>query len=636
MMAVLATAVVQSKAQTILNYGTFGVSKEEFLKAYNKNKTPITDKEKAVRDYVDLYANFKMKVKEAQLMKLDTLEQLKTDLNNFRHQIEENYLSDERSFNTLMQEAFQRSQWDVHLIRYTMTMEENDDPEDTLRRYQDVQQFYQQLKSNKPGDEIVMPIDIKLVDMGFVTVFTLPYTIENIAYGLKPGQISAPYRGKKAWHIFQLKEKRKGAGKWKVAQILFTSPDNADDATKARAQQLADSVYQLIQNGTDFNYLARTFSDDKLTYLNGGEMPEFGTGKYDYSFEKEVTQLQQDGAISTPFTTPFGWHIVKRLSHTEIPDSFSDDALQFELRQKIMQDDRVKIAKDKFAADIIGKIGFKVNNLIKQEDLFRYVDTVMLDPEASAAYTESPISKKAVIFFSKGNVKGEDWLNFARDYKMNGEVYKGETNEEIWEKYKTVASIDYYRKHLEEYSADFKYQMQEFREGNLLFEIMERKVWSKASADTAGLRQHYEANAAQYKWAASADVLILNAVSEKLANEALDSLKAGSDWHHLVDVHQGELQGDSARFELTQINGVETAAPGSFSIVVRNADGTATLIRYYRHYPSGEQRSFEDARGMVINDYQNELEKKWLAALKKKYPVRVNEVILKQVIKEIK
>jgi peptidyl-prolyl cis-trans isomerase SurA len=277
-----------------------------------------------------------------------------------------------------------------------------------------------------------------------------------------------------------------------------------------------------------------------------------------------------------------------------------------------------------------------VNAAIKTEDLLRYVDTVMLDPDASYAYKESPISKKALITFSKGNVKGEDWLNYARDYKLNGEIYKGESNEQIWEKYKIAASIDYYRKHLEDYSAEFRYQLQEFKEGNLLFEIMERNVWSKASADTAGLRAYYEANAAQYKWAASADVLILNAVSEQLAKLAQDSLKAGKKWQDLIDINQGELQGDSARFEIAQIGGDENAPAGSFSSVVRNADGTATFIQYFRHYPAGQQRSFEDARGMVINDYQNVLEKKWLAALKKKYPVRVNEVILKQIIKEIK
>ncbi len=622
-------------AQIVLTYGNNAVNKEEFLKAYNKNKTPVADKEQSVRDYVTLYANFKMKVKEAQLMKLDTLEQLKTDLDNFRHQIEENYMSDERTFKALMDEAFQRSQSDLHVIRYTIPVDDNMDPEDTARRYEDIKGLYEQLKANKPGEEIVMSTDVKLIDMGYVTVFSLPYTFENIIYALKPGQFSAPYRGKKGWHIFQLIDKRKSAGKWKVAQILFTSPDNADEATKSKAAHLADSVYALLQSGSDFASMARIYSDDKLTYLNGGEMPEFGTGKYDYSFEKEVNRLANDGDISAPFHTPFGIHIVKRLSHAAVPDSMTDDALQFELRQKIMQDDRVKAAKDKFATDILSKIGFKVNTTVKPEDLYRYVDTVMIDPETTTAFTQSTISNKVLISFAKGSVKGTDWLNFAKDFKLNGEIYKGETNEQIWEKYKTVAAVDYYRKHLEEYNPEFRYQVQEFREGNMLFEIMERKVWSKASTDTAGLKKYYEANATNYKWAASADVLIMNAISEAAAQQALDSLKAGQNWHDLVDVKQGELQGDSGRFEIAQINGKEDAETGSYSAVVRNADGTATFIKYFKHYPTGEQRSFEDARGMVINDYQTVLEKKWLAELKKKYPVWVNEAVVKSIVKEM-
>jgi peptidyl-prolyl cis-trans isomerase SurA len=624
------------EAQVVLNYGSNTVNKDEFLRAYNKNKTPVADKEKSVREYVELYAGFKMKVKEAQLLKLDTLEQQKTDLENFRHQIEDNFMNDEHTFKLLMQEAFQRSQYDLHVVHYTLPIDESMDPADTLKSYSDFKMFSEKLNSKNEADLLKLPAMVKSADMGYVTVFSLPYKYENIIYNLKPGQASALYRSKKAWHVFQLIDKRKSAGKWKVAQILFTSPDNADENTKARAVALADSVYQLLKSGSDFASMARIYSDDKLTYLNGGEMPEFGTGKFDYSFEKEVTQLNTDGEISKPFRTPFGIHIVKRISHSLIPDSLNDDALQFELKQKIMQDERVKTAKDRFAADIIKKIGFKVNSSVNTNDLFRYVDTVMLETESSYAFKESPISQKTIISFAKSGVKGEDWLNYAKDYRLNAEVYKGESNAEIWEQYKNVAALDYYRKHLEEFSADFKYQMQEFREGNLLFEIMERKIWSRAATDTEGLRKYYDANAAQYKWASSADVLIINCITKALAQQSMDSMLAGKDWHELVDTKQGEVQADSGRYEIAQINGREDAAAGSYSTIIQNADGTATFIRYFKQYQAGGQRSFDDAKGLVINDYQTLLEKKWVDELKKKYPVKVNEVILKQIINEIK
>ena len=123
-------------------------------------------------------------------------------------------------------------------------------------------------------------------------------------------------------------------------------------------------------------------------------------------------------------------------------------------------------------------------------------------------------------------------------------------------------------------------------------------------------------------------------MSEDVANEAQAQIKAGNSWKMLVEEKQGELQGDSGRFELTQINGNANAVLGSFSPVVKNVDGTATFMQYFKIYGGGEQRSFEDSKGMVINDYQNVVEKRWIEELRKKYQVKVNEVLLKQIAKE--
>jgi len=627
----MALASANSQAQTLITYGSNTVGKDEFLRAYNKNKTPVTDKEKSIRDYIDLYANFKLKVKAAETMRLDTSAQLVTDLQNFRQQIEENYMNDDKAINVLLDEAFIRSQQDLHVIRFTSPIDESN-PADSARVYKAFMDAYGQVKSGNTNYATLTTPDVKWADMGFVTVFSLPYVYENIVYDLKPGEVSKPYRSKKAWHFFKLTEQRRSAGKWRIAQILFSFPPNAEEATLAATRKLADSVYQLALNGSEFASLARTYSDDKLTYLTGGEMTEFGTGKFDYQFEKEVFSLNKDGDISKPFSTLFGIHIVKRLGFTPTPTDRQDAALAYELKQKLMQDDRVKAAKEKFTKEVASKIGLKVIPSVKQEDLFRFADTVMNDPMGESANT-LPISSKNILSFAKGTAKGADWLNFVRDFKTNPEMYKGETYPEIWEKYKSVAALDYYRKHLEDYSPEFRYQLQEFREGNMLFEVMEKKVWSQAANDTVGLKAYYKAHMPQYKWSASADVLIMNCISEKLAKDALDSLKAGKDWRELVELKQGELQGDSGRFELSQLNGSEKATAGAYSDISINADGSATFIRYYRFYEADQQRSFEDSRGMVINDYQQVLEKKWLEELKKKYPVKVNEAVVKELIR---
>ena len=278
------------------------------------------------------------------------------------------------------------------------------------------------------------------------------------------------------------------------------------------------------------------------------------------------------------------------------------------------------------------KIGFTVSPAVKEADILRYADTAMTHSDMSDAATTTNISDKVIVNMKGGKLKGSDWLTFVLDYKSNPELYKNESNAELWQKFKTLSALDFYKKHLESYNDDFKYQLQEFREGNLLFEIMERNVWSKAGKDSVGLKAYYEAHRSQYTWGPSADVLVLNAVNETLAQEMLDSLQAGKAWQQLVDVHQGELQADSSRFELAQLNYNKDIPAGKYTSITRNPDGTATFVKYFRFYPDGDGRSFEDANGRVINDYQLVLEKKWLEDLKKKYQPKVNEMLLKQII----
>lgn len=628
---VITTLCASVHSQTVFTYGNTPVSKEEFLRAYNKNNTPVTDKEKAIREYLDLYSNFKLKVKAAEVLRLDTLPQIQYDVANFRRQVEENYMSDEKGSAKLMDEAFIRMQKDLHVIHFSVTV-----TEDSLRAYQQITAAYNALETGETNyQSIADNSNAKFGDLGFVTVFSLPYEYENIVYALQTGQVSKPYRSKKAWHLFKVVEERKSIGKWKVAQLLFTYPPDASEEVRKATFKKADSVYHLLMNGADFTKIAREYSDDKLTYMNGGEMPEFGTGRYDLQFENEVFKLKSDNELTKPFTTGYGVHIVKRIAFAPTPVDKESAGLQFELKQKLMQDSRINEAKESFAKDIIKLVAFKKMATVKDADLYRYADSMVSSP-ATANPDKFPISNKTIATFKNGSVDGADWLKFVRDYKLNPEQYKGETNPELWKLYVTFSSLEYYKKHLEEYNVDFRYQMKEFREGNMLFEIMERNVWSKAASDSIGLLKQYQANKASYKWAASADVLIFNCSNEKLATEALDELKKGKYWKEISEMPDAGLQADSGRYELSQITDPGMSGipkENTFSSILKNTDGSATFVKYLKVYPADQQRSFEEAKGLVINDYQNVIEKEWIDALRKKYPIKMNDLVIKEIIR---
>ena len=628
-------------SQTLFTYGNNGVAKEEFLRAYNKNKTPVADKEQALREYLDLYSKFKLKVKAAMDQRLDTLPQLMNDLKNFRSQIDESYMNNDHAINELVDEAFLHSQKDLHVFHFFTALDAKTSKTDSVKAVNAMQDIYNELAAGKNDyDKLAADISAKYVpvksaDIGYITAFAVPYEYEKIIFGLKTGEAAKPYRSKKGLHIFKILDERKNPGKWRVAQILLAQPPGEQSTNSKLLQQKVDSIYIKLKEGADFADMAKQYSDDKLTYIAGGEMPEFTSGRYEIPFEKEVFKLGNDGEISKPFITTYGFHIVKRLGVKPTPVDINDFTYRYDLKQKVLQDSRINAAKELFIKAVLKEVAVKRNAAVKDAELFRYADSVVKNP-AGYETKKFSINNKIIYSFAKSSLKGKDWLSFIREYKTNPELYKGESNAELLEKFVSLKSQEYYRTHLEDYNAEFRYQMEEFKDGNLLFEIMERKVWSSAINDSVGLKKYYTEHKNKYLWKASADILVFSCNSKKVADESYAALSQGKDWKKIAAESNNTVQSDSGRYELTQIALAEDIKPSPgliTAITVNPTDGTAGFIKIVNLHSANEQRSFDEARGLVINDYQNILEEKWIEELKKKYPLKVDEKVFQSLLK---
>lgn len=626
-------------AQTLFTYGNTAVDKEEFIRAYNKNNTGTDDKEKALKEYLELYSKFKLKVKAAKDARLDTLPQLSGDLQTFRSQIEDTYMNDEEAMNNLVNEAFTNAQKDLHVLHFFTALAANATAADSAKSFKAMQKIYADVMAGATEyTKIAAAVSdattkIKAADVGYITAFLLPYEFEKIIYALKKGEASKPYRSKKGLHIFKVTDERKAVGKWKVAQILLAMPPGNAVVNNKILQQKADSLYLLLKAGADFAELAKIYSDDKLTYLSGGTLPEFTTGKFEPSFEAAVFALAKDGDFTAPFATPYGWHIVKRINVLPVQTTKKDAAYFYEIKQKVQQDSRVNAAKDLFTKNVIKTVNYKRNTSVKDAELFRFADSVVANP-AKNGVKEFAVSNK-IILTGKNNIKGTDWLNFVREYKTNPEIYKGENNAALLQKFITIKSLEYYKAHLENYNPAFRYQMEEFKEGNLLFEIMERKIWSSAATDIPGLMQYYNQHKSKYLWGSSADVIIYSCNNKTIADDAVAAVQKGTSWKKIAEQSNSTIQTDSGRYELEQItlpNGVQPAAGMLTPVVVNTTDGTAGFIKILKLHPANDQRSFEEAKGLVINDYQNILEEKWIAELRKKYPVKIDEKVFQTLI----
>ena len=639
-----------SAQQPLFTLDGKGTSKEEFLKAYNKNNSGSKASEKMYRDYLELYIRYKLKVQAAYEAQLDTLAGQRTELQNFRSQVAESYLKDASSLDRLVKEAFTRGQKDIHISHIFIGFPKNFAGNDTTKAYEKSMLAYNELKKGKKFNETALlysedpSVKSNQGNLGYITVFTLPYTLENLAYSIPVGQVSKPFRSKGGYHIFRNDGERKAFGRIKVAQILLSFPPGATEATRVATHHKADSIYALLQKGGDFASLARVNSGDNLSYQLGGELPEFGIGHYDSAFEAIAFGLDKEGAISKPAPSDFGYHIIRLIARKPFPKQFDEETGSI-LKQQVLNDPRIEVSRKALFARIYQQTNLQRASFSEPE-LLVFTDSAMRNMGFSSY---GSLNYSTTLFsFTQRSYTVKDWFDYVRTVRGGG----AQVSKDLFERYIERVAMDYYRNHLEEYNKDFAFQLAEFKEGNLLFEIMQRKVWDKASTDSTGLRNYYEAHKSKYWWEASADALLFTSASQQQAEDLKAKLQSHgvANWRQWTDSAGATTQADSGRYEVAQIPGagggaagsggagaasagmgsVTGLAPGTFTAFTANkTDNTVSFAYILNYYRGRSPRNYRDARGFVINDFQTSLEDQWIATLKKKYPVKVDEQVFK-------
>ncbi|MEO6314901.1 MAG: peptidylprolyl isomerase [Chitinophagaceae bacterium] len=629
--ALLLLIACTAQSQTLFSYGKKDVSKEEFLRAYNKNNTAGSNTEKAYREYLELYTRFKLKVQAAYDAKLDTLSGQATELQNFRSQIIEGFMNDESSVQLLVDEAFLRSQKDLRVSHIYIPFAGGD----TLPAYQKAMEAWTRIQGGADFASIAETwsadpsVRTTKGDLGYITAFTLPYEFETIAYATPTGKTAKPYRSRTAYHIFKVTAERPAVGRMKAAQILVALIPDADNTEKEKKKILADSIYTALQHGASFKDLVTRYSNDNISFQSGGVLPEFGAGRYSEDFENAAFGLAKDGDISKPVRTSFGFHIIQRIERVPVNTDKTNAAAMALLKQAVQADKRILVAKQMLAQKAMKATGYKLA-LVNDKLLAAYADSVY----AGKKPQQLPVMNDNTVLFSfpQQKVTAQDFSKYVNSIKNTPELLRGKSTPQLETQYAETVAMEYYRKRLETYNKEFASQLQEFKDGNLLFEIMQRRVWDKAAMDSTGLQKFYGNNKNKYWWEPSADVILFTCSDSASAVKAKNTLgKNPSDWKNLVQNSDGTIQADSGRFELTQlpVSVSSDIKAGNIAEPVKSSTDNITTFAYtIKVYKDRAPRNFEDARGFVINDYQSFLEDKWIATLKQKYPVKINEPVL--------
>jgi peptidyl-prolyl cis-trans isomerase SurA len=630
----LMVAATGSQAQTLFTYGTNKVDKKEFWRAFSKNNNGATD-EKSIREYLDLFVRFKLKVQAAKDAKLDTLPNIQNDIAAFRAQIIDQYMRNQGSNKELVAEAIDRSASELEVAHLFVGYDN-----DTAKAKATIDKAYAQLQTGADFSATSKTFStneyVKSTSgyIGYVSVFSLPYDMENAIYATATGGYTKPVAGKSGYHIFKVMAKRPSAGKMKAAQILVAIPANASQEEIAAARTKAEMIYGLAKKGDAFDKLAQTYSDDKLSFQNGGELPEFGFTKYDAAFSKAAFGLQKNSDISTPVQTVSGFHIIKRLELNPAVVDKNDPALVQEFSDKVNTDARINVAIAKQKELMLKNSKYKALPY-NENELWIITDTVLKAKKYAAIYKAN--QQKPLFQLGTKVIAVTDWLKSVKSLQTANYSPQRVEYKELMKQFIFSTSEQYYKDRLETTNEEVGFQIKEFREGSMLFEIMERKIWSVAPADSAGLVTFYNRNKQKYTWQPSVNAIVFNCADTAVANRALAMMKKEPlKWKDHMDHLGGTALADSSRFELNQLPVPEGAklTAGQYTPIVTNPnDGSSSFCYILKVYDSKDQRSYDEAKGLVINDYQMDMEEKWINQLKKKYPVKVNEAVVKSMVK---
>lgn len=634
--------------RVLFTVGGDKVSVSDFEYVYNKNNINNQSdySEKSLRDYLNLYENFKLKVKEAEAMQLDTISSLKTELEGYRKQLAKTYLTDREISDKLIEEAYNRSRTDVNASHILVKVDENANPADTLAAYRKILALKKRIDKGEAFDKVARENSedpsAKTNDgnLGYFTVFGTIYPFETVAYSLRPGEVSGPVRTEFGYHLVKLNNVRAARGQIHTAHILVRFPENATQADKDAAKKKTDSIYGLVTTGKlSFDDAVRDFSEDRASRAKNGELQWFGSGspiRMVPEFEDAAFALQKDGDISKPVQSQFGWHIIKRLEKREIP-TFAE--AKNDMKKKVERDTRSQVAKNKLVERIKRESNFSESPAAKAE-LNAKIDSSLTKGYWKGDSALRLSSNKTLFSLAGKSYTQADFIEYIEKVsKRRTDKNKDALVNEYYDGFVNAKALEYEESTLENKKPEFRNLMKEYRDGILLFELMDRQVWTKSVKDTLGLEEYRAKNSSKYMWANRADVVIYNTNDAKLADAANKLAKKNT----APDAIKAKLNKDGAKAKISTIEG--KYEKGQYDVVdkiswtpgvtaVEKLNDSSYRFIQVKQVVNPEPKSLKEAKGYITSDYQEYLEKSWLEGLRKKYPIVVDEAVLRSLIKK--
>ncbi|MCF8368797.1 MAG: peptidylprolyl isomerase [Bacteroidales bacterium] len=646
----LGTSLNAQDTRTLVTIAGEKISVDDFMYVYQKNNNQgeVMDK-KSVEEYLDLYINFKLKVKEAEAQGYDTVKAFQDELAGYRKQLAEPYFANEEIIDELLQEAYDRKQFDIRASHILIKVGPNAMPEDTLKAYNKLMAARERILKGEPFKKVAMEVsedpsarprtsqrggkDIpgNGGDLGYFSVFDMVYPFENGAYNTKVGEVSAPIRTDFGYHLIYVQDKIPAQGSIEAAHLYIQMPDSATTSDSATVKDKIFGIYDQIVNGENFDDLVKEYSDDKGSASKGGLLPKFNVNRMVPEFIEVIATMQDSGNFSKPVLTSYGWHIVKLISKSGL-EPF--DEVKDEMRKRIEKDKRAQKSKEIIIRDIKKEYGYK--EYPKALDgIYAIIDSTIYDKKWQVP--ENAKLSKAI--FKLGDkeftqIQFAEYIasknNIGKDEKINEYVNK------VLKEYVDQECQAYEDSKLEGKYPEFKAIVKEYRDGILLFELTNDKIWSFASKDTTGLKVFYDKHKTDFMWENRLDATIYTLLDSAYLEKARELVATGIQDDKLTSQMNNDsitvIKFERKKFQKGENNLID-GIKWKKGISENKKERGKYMFAYVHSKVAPEPKSFDEARGLITAGYQEELEKNWIAELRQKYPFEINKEVLGSIIK---
>lgn len=600
----------------VAKYDNSNITMHDFETAYAKNAGGVEEAKKdsldKLKNFLDLYVKFKMKLRDAYIRGYDTNPEVVNELNDYKEKVGATYILEKYLVDPGIDSLYNRRKWEFR-VSHIMFRPDSSGDAGALKKANEI---LDSIKNGASFEEMAKKYSddkfskSKGGDIFYITAGQVPPAFEDAVYSTAPGHVypevvKSPY----GYHIIKVTEKRKRIPKIRASHILASFSNGQGKIDSAAAKAKIDTVMEKLKNGANFAELAEKYSDDPGSKKKGGDLGFFARRQMVPEFDEAAFNLKKVGDVSGIVKSPFGYHIIKL---TGIQDYPSLDAEKDELK-KIFQKTRyqkeynklIDSLKKQFNYNLVQstfgymkknldslRLGMPLNDVTKLDDkvLYTYAnDSVMADKFVDRMANNSDYANKMIT----PNLLEQALNKFSGDDVLD------------------AAALD-----LDKTNKDFASLMNDYKNGIYIFKLQDSEVWSKLKIDSTKLHDYYDTTKSRYQWPDRVDVSEIFSKSDSLINYYYSLLQKGGNFDTLASKYTEKpgMKEKAGYYGLMVVKDSKTAqiadslneggfskpfpVPGGYAIVKLNKKDPAHI------------KSFEEAKAEVSSAYQEYLSSK--------------------------